>query len=285
MARHPRQRASDPPPRQFNHAGEVDVKSPVAGYVRSTPSKPGYAPMPFSSWRGIVGMINPTMRPGVTEEVIRLLPPGIGLIPLFLDFRRGSSDEFKAAMPAYERNIALLAEQACDLIHPVGAPPFMVLGRKAEARLVASWERKYKATIFTVAQNHVAALKALKARTIVGATYFPGKINGVFAKYFEDAGFTVRGMEGIEVPFDKVQELSGEQVYAHIKASFLRHKGADAIYMLGSGWRTLDIIELLERDLQTPVVHPVTARVWEIQKRLRVREPRLGYGHMLEALP
>ena len=33
-------------------------------------------------------------------------------------------------------------------------------------------------------------------------------------------------MEGIEVPFDKVQELSGEQVYAHIKRSFLRHKGA-----------------------------------------------------------
>ena len=43
--------------------------------------RPG-AHMPFSSWRGIVGMINPTMRPGVTEEVIRLLPPGIGLIPL-----------------------------------------------------------------------------------------------------------------------------------------------------------------------------------------------------------
>ncbi len=25
--------------------------------------------MAFSSWRGIVGMINPTTRPGVTEEV------------------------------------------------------------------------------------------------------------------------------------------------------------------------------------------------------------------------
>jgi maleate isomerase len=241
--------------------------------------------MPFSSWRGIVGMINPTMRPGVTEEVIRLLPHGIGLIPLFLDFRRGAADEFKVAMPAYERNVALLAEHACDLIHPVGAPPFMMLGRKEEGRLVATWEKKYKTTIFTVAQNHVAALKTLKAKTIVGATYFPGKINGVFAKYFSDAGFTVRGMEGIEVPFDKVQEMSGEQVYAHIKRSFLRHKGADAIYMLGSGWRTLDIIQTLERDLQTPVVHPVTARVWEIQKRLRVREPRLGYGYLLEALP
>jgi maleate isomerase len=241
--------------------------------------------MPFTSWRGLVGMINPTMRPGVTEEVIRLLPEGIGLIPLFLDIRRGARDEFETVIPAYERNVALLAEQACDLIHPVGAPPFMVMGREAETRLVADWEKKYNSTIFTVAQNHVAALTALKAKTIVGATYFSGEINDVFAKYFQDAGFTVRAMAGIEVPFDKVQELSGEQVYRHVKRNFLKHKGADAIYMLGSGWRTLDIIKTLEQDLQVPVVHPVTARVWEIQKRLHVRQPVHGYGHMLEALP
>ena len=107
----------------------------------------------------------------------------------------------------------------------------------------------------------------------------------MFARYFEDAGFVVRGMEGLDVPFEKVQELAGEQVYAHIKRTFLRHKGADAIYLLGSGWRTLEIVETLERDLGTPVVHPVTARVWEIQKRLHVREPRSGYGHLLENLP
>ena len=122
-------------------------------------------------------------------------------------------------------------------------------------------------------------------RNTGSATYFPGKINDVFAKYFKDAGFTVRGMEGIEVPFDKVQELSGEQVYGFIKRHFLKHKGADAIYMLGSGWRTLNIIKTLEQDLQVPVVHPVTARVWEIQKRLHVREPRAGFGHLLDALP
>jgi maleate isomerase len=241
--------------------------------------------MAFSSWRGTVGMINPTMRPGVTEEVIRLLPEGIGLLPLFLDIRRGTRDEFETVIPAYERCVALLAEHECNLIHPVGAPPFMVLGRDAEARLVADWEKRYRATIFTVAQNHVAALNAVKAKTIVGATYFSGTINDVFAKYLTDAGFTVRAMAGIEVPFDKVQELSGEQVYAHIKRNFLGHKGADAIYMLGSGWRTLPIIEMLEADLQVPVVHPITARVWEIQKRLHVRRPVSGYGYMLEALP
>jgi maleate cis-trans isomerase len=241
--------------------------------------------MSFSSWRGGVGMINPTMRPGVTEEVVRLLPEGIGLIPLFLNVRRGTEDEFKTMMPHYEASVALLAEQRCDLIHPVGAPPFMVQGRKREAAIVKAWETKYKTPILTVAQNHVNALRTLKAKTIVGATYFPPRLNAIFARYFTDAGFTVRGMDGLDVPFDKVQELASHQVYAHIKKSFLKRKGADAIYMLGSGWRTLDIVALLEQDLGVPVVHPVTARVWEIQKRLSVREPRRGYGHLLEALP
>jgi maleate cis-trans isomerase len=55
--------------------------------------------------------------------------------------------------------------------------------------------------------------------------------------------------------------------------------------MLGSGWRTLNIIAMLEQDLGVPVVHPVPARVWEIQKRLHVRQPVKGYGHLLEAFP
>jgi maleate isomerase len=239
--------------------------------------------MAFSSWRGVVGMINPTMRPGVTEEVCRLLPEGIGIIPLFLNIRRGTEAEFHDVIPAYEKLVAILAKQQCDLIHPHGAPPFMVLGRKGEAKIVKFWEKKYKVPIMSVAQNHVNALNALKARSIVGASYFPAKLNAVFADYFRDAGFQVRGMEGIDVPFNEVQNLSGERVYAHIKKHFLKAKGADAIYMLGSGWRTLPIIETLEQDLQVPVVHPVPARVWEIQKRLHVRQPVKGYGQLLEA--
>ena len=134
--------------------------------------------MAFTSWRGIVGMVNPTMRPGVTEEVIRLLPEGIGLIPIFLNIRRGTADEFETMMPHYEKAIALLAEQKCDLIHPNGAPPFMVHGFKGEARIVAAWEKKFKIPIMSVAQNHVRALKALKAKSFVGARGAGGREEG-----------------------------------------------------------------------------------------------------------
>lgn len=243
--------------------------------------------MAYTSWRGVVGNIKPTMRPGSVEELVRMLPEGIGLIPLFLDVRRGTVDEFKPMMTAFEAKIAELAEQEVDMIHPEGAPPFMVQGYKKEQELIRTWEKKFKTPIFTSGTNHVRALQALKAKKIFGASYFPGKINDIFAKYFKDAGLTVLGMEGIEVPFDKVGQLSPQEVYAHIKKGFLATKPrADAIYMLGSGWRTLDIVQTLEDDLGVPVVHPVPARCWEIQKRLTVCQKIPGYGRLLaEMLP
>ena len=241
--------------------------------------------MAYKMWRGVVGIIKPTMRPGGLEDMIRLLPEGIGVIPLYLNIRRGTRDEFKQVMADYEAKVALLAEQEVDLIHPEGAPPFMVLGYQGERKKIGGWARKYKTPVFTSGTNHIAALRALKSKNFIGATYFSGDINDTFARYFKQAGLKCAAMEGIDVPFQEVGQLSSQQVYAHIKRIYLKHPKADAIYMLGSGWQVLDVIDLLEQDLGVPVVHAITARVWEIQKRLNINEPRSGYGYMLEKLP
>ncbi len=234
---------------------------------------------------GTVGMIKPTRRPGSLEELVPFLPPGVGMIPVYLDFTRGTLDEFSAAMAAYEKDIALLADQRCDLIHAEGAPPFMVQGYKREGEIVSGWEKKYKTPIFTSSQNQINALHALGVKRFVGATYFPPEQNRVYAKYFTDAGFTVLSMDGIDAPFDKVQEVPSSQIAAYIKSNVAKQTGVEAIYMLGSGWRVIDIIEPLEKELGIPVVHPVIARAWEIQKRLHLHQPITGYGRLLAQLP
>ncbi len=91
--------------------------------------------MAFSSWRDLMGMINPTMRPGMTEEVIRLLPEGVGIIPLFLNITHGTREEFKTVMVAHETEIERLVPQEHDLIHPKCGPPHMVQGRGANSFL------------------------------------------------------------------------------------------------------------------------------------------------------
>lgn len=238
----------------------------------------------YTSWRGVVGCIKPTHRPGSLEELIRMLPEGVGVIPLFLNIRQGTTDEFKRAVDPFIPRIEELVEDGVDLIHAEGAPPFMLLGHKGETELLKKWEKKYKTPIFTSGSNHVAALHALKAKKIVGATYFTGKINTLFRNYFKQAGFDVLAMDGIDVPFDQVGQLSSEQVYAHVKKIALKHPKADAVYLLGSGWRVLPVIDVLEQDLGIPVVHPVPARCWEIQKRLHINEPVPGYGVLLQEM-
>jgi len=214
-----------------------------------------------------------------------MLPRGIRLIPLCLDVRRGALDEFKAAIPAYEAKVAELAQMGVDVINPSGAPPFMVLGYANEQDLIRKWEAAYKTRIFTSGTSHVDALRALKVKRFLGVTYFRGDINRIYARYFVDAGFDCLDMAGMDVDFDKVPELSSANVFDFIKDAFARNPTAEAIYMLGAAWHTLDIIEPLERALGVPVIHAVPAQCWDIQRHLGLREPVQGFGRLIAEMP
>jgi maleate isomerase len=238
----------------------------------------------YSMWRGVAGLVKPTRRPGSLETLIRLLPEGIGVVPLLLDVRTGSHAEFSSAIPHYEKHVAELAEQGMDMIHPGGTPPFMLQGYEGEAKLIQSWEKKYKTPIFTSGQNHVHAMRALGIKKFIGASYSALQ-NKIVIDYMTQAGFKVVSMEPIDVPFNEAQHISPERLYAHIKTLFRNNKGADGIYIQGGAWHTESIVELLEQDLQVPVVHANIAPAWEILKRLTVREPRDGFGRLLRELP
>jgi maleate isomerase len=241
--------------------------------------------MVFASWRGVVGVVKPTHRPGSLEEFIRLLPEGIGVVPVYLNFKRGTEDEFRAALNAVEQKVAELAEEGVDLIHPEGAPPFMIQGYKGEEKIIKDWEAKYKIPMVTAAQTQVEALRALNIRKFVGVTYLVGTLNDTATRYFQEAGFDVLGMEAMSVAFEDVGRLASHEIYAHTRKAFLDNPSAEGVYMLGTGWRCLDIVHMLEEDLQVPVIHPVPARVWAIQKRLHVRQRVQGFGKLLEAMP
>jgi maleate isomerase len=240
--------------------------------------------MPFTSWRGLVGLVKPTRRPGSLEELVRMLPEGVGLIPCLLNVRGGTLEEFKAAPPFYEEQVKMLAGDGADLIICSGTPPFMLLGRKGEADLVRGWERKYKTRIFSQGMTHVNALRALGVKRFVGASYSALQ-NEIVVKYMTQAGFDIADMRPIEVPFDQVGQLSPEQVYGHIKRMCAGVKRFDGIYIQGGGWRMTPIIEDLERDLGVPVLISSAADCWEIQHALSIRKPVQGLGRLLAELP
>jgi maleate isomerase len=235
--------------------------------------------------RGTIGIVRPTQRTGGLDELVRILPGGVRLIPLALDVRRGALDEFQAAIPAYEEKVAELARMGVDAVNPSGGPPFMVLGYAKEQALIRQWEEAYNTRIFTSGTSNIDAMRALKVKRFVGVTYFRGDINRIYRRYFVDAGFECLDMAGIDVDFPKVPELPTGTVHDFVKDTFRRNETAEALYMLGPAWRTLDIVDKLEQDLCVPVFHAVPVQCWDIQRHLNIREPIQGYGRLLAEMP
>jgi maleate cis-trans isomerase len=235
----------------------------------------------------IVGTVRPTNRPEAGQEIDleAKISAQIKFLTRTMNFTRGTEEEFRTSMPGYEAKAAELVKMNAELVRPSGAPPFMLLGYKGEQEMISGWEKKYGVQMFTSGQNHVRALRALGIKKFVGASYFPENMNSIFARYFAEAGFQVLAMEGIDAPFANVPKVPPEQIFEFIKAVAAKHKGAEGIYMLGSAWKTLDIIDRLEKATGLPVIHPGPARCWETQLRLGLRHPMSGYGRLLAEMP
>jgi len=110
-------------------------------------------------------------------------------------------------------------------------------------------------------------------------------MNNIFARYFTDAGFQVLAMEGIDAPFAAVPSVPPEEILEFMKRIAAKHKNADGIYMLGSAWKTVAIIDRLEKETGLTVVHAGPARAWETQLRLGLRYKIPGYGRLLAEMP
>ena len=93
--------------------------------------------------RGIVGLVKPTYRPGSMESFIKLMPEGVGFIPLHAGIRAGNEQEFQEALSVAEKKVARLAELGADVVMIMGAPPAMVRGHGADRQIAEQLTKKY----------------------------------------------------------------------------------------------------------------------------------------------
>jgi len=172
-----------------------------------------------------------------------------------------------------------------DLALLQGAPPYMLRGVEFDRQYTRELQKKHGIMVMSTTMVQIEALKLLGVSRMVGLTYFRDDLNPKFAAFFEQAGFKVAAMKGVDVPFSDVGKMPVEQIYAEAKKLFLDAGGGDCLYLLGAGWDCLAAIAPLERDLDTVVLTNVPADVWASFKHLRIHEPIEGFGRLLAELP
>jgi maleate isomerase len=240
----------------------------------------------YYGWRGIVGMVKPTFRPGSMEDFIKLMPDGVGVMPLRVGAREGTQQEFVNALDIVKERVAELAALHVDVIVVSGAPLTIVHGLDGDARISRELEEAHGIPVTTSARNLLDAFHAMHLGSTVIATYTnDDAVNDQIAGFYNDGGVKVRAIEKLDVPFANAGRIPPPEIYALAKKAFLKAGGADSIFLFGAGWRTLPIIEMLEQDLGTKVVTNVPAEVWATFKLLHIHSPIQGYGTLLRELP
>ncbi len=233
-----------------------------------------------------LGVVKPTLTSNSLQDLQALLPDDIEMIAEYMGFAYRSLDEFREAMPTYTEKVASLAAQGADLIHPEGAPPFMLQGFAKETQLIKEWEARHGVPVFTTGSTQVAALRALGIKRFVGYTPFAGVLADAFHQYFTDAGFEVLSMGKPIDDAEDVYKLSTEEIRDRMIEAFAAEPaGAEALYILGSDWRVLDVLDDLEAALNVAVLHPVLVRCWYILTQLGRAQPMAGHGRLLASMP
>ena len=233
-----------------------------------------------------VGVIKPTVGSSSLGDLEKILPKDIELEEEYMAFQYRSKDEFANCMPAYSQKVDILAAKGCEIIHPEGAPPFMLAGIEEETRLINEWEKKHKVPVFTTGTTQVAALKACGVKQFVGYTPFTGELSEAFRVYFKKAGFEPMGMENLADDMPALYRMNGKELGERMIRDFRKMPGKpQALYILGSGWRALDAIDELEKALDVPVLHPVVVRCWYILRMLGRSAPIRGHGRLLATMP
>lgn len=236
-------------------------------------------------WRGTIGLVKPTFKPGPLEAFIRLLPEGVCVIPRYVGLRSGTEKEFQEAQAMIDRRVGELVALKANLALVQGAPQFMLLGLDFDQASTRRLEKKYGISVLSSTQVQIDALRALRARRIVGLTYFSDELNAQFKEFFERLGFKVAAMASIDVPFSDVGKIPAEDIARRAREVYAECGDGDCLYLMGAAWDCLTVIEPLERELHVKVLANVPADVWACLRRLNVQAPILGYGRLLAELP
>ena len=177
--------------------------------------------------------------------------------------------------------MGIFTAEECDAIVLGGITLGTQRGYAAEQEVVAKLSEHVGLPISTGMNASVEALRYLKAKSIVIATAYMKKINQAVKRYYEDAGFQVLGIAGLEVqkPVDQVK-LPDYASYKVAKALFQQNPSVDAILIQGR-WRSVACVEELERDSGRTAVSSTAASLWWVLQKLAMRIPIQEYGQLL----
>ncbi len=147
-------------------------------------------------------------------------------------------------------------------------------------------ERKAGVPAVATSPSAVEALRHFGVKKVSVASPYPEWNNQKLHDYLEAAGFEVLNVEGepraAKAGPQGINDQDPEDIATF--ASGVCRSEADALFCSCTAWRSMEVVDELERRTGKPVVTSNQATVWAAFRKVGVHQPIHGYGKLLERL-
>lgn len=160
-------------------------------------------------------------------------------------------------------------------------------GRDFNSQLIAKIEDSSGLKAITPSTAILKALKKLNAKNISIVTPYPEWNNRMLLKYFAETEFNVLKLEGDKrLAEEAIKSPMWHQEPEAILEFILNidHSNTDVLLCPCTAWRTVEIVEVLEKELKIPVITANQATIWEALTLLGISSGIKGYGKLLELI-
>ena len=238
----------------------------------------------MKGWRARLGFLIPPGNPTVEPEMIAMAPPGVSV-----HFSRmvaggaagthhGQEERNRSQIEHIGESAALLAMVKPNVMMLAHTATSYTLGRRAEADLLQRLQSQYAIPAATAFGSVTAALNALGVKRLALGTPYSEEITLKGKEHLEDCGFEVVSYERLKNVTDIYAETA-ERAYQLGRS--VDKPEAQAVFLSGTGMPTIEILEVLERDLGKPVLSAASAMMWHALRLAGVRHSISGYGRLL----
>ena len=181
--------------------------------------------------------------------------------------------------------IRYLATAKVDAIACGGTTSSFYKGPGWDTELLRLIEEASGVPAVVTTRSVVDALRFLGIRKMSIATPYPEWNNRKLLEYMEASGFEIANLEADpwawEDPDRMINDRDPESILEFASGAF--DPSADGLFCSCTAWRSLEIVEELERRTGKPVVTSNQANIWAIFSKLDITDPIPGFGSLLRS--
>ncbi len=230
-----------------------------------------------------IGLLVPSSNTTVEPEFYRALPKDVTLHVARLHLAQIATESIASMVSDIEARSRDLATADVDIIVLGAAAPSFLKGLGYDREMAKKIEAASGKRATTTSTALIEALRHLGvSRVVLGAAY-DDKVNAIAKSFLEVNGFNVLSAHGLGLVDNLVVgrlDASSAYDFAHK----IDRPDAEAVVLACTNWKTMEVIERLERELGKPVLSTTQVSIWAALRAIGRIEGVPGYGHLLRDL-